>query len=285
MSEEINSPVNNASSVASMIESLINQPIIQREPEPSPLENVIDPPVEPARYDFTKSEFQVSLSLKLNPEKSITVVHNLRRPAIGELIERENQSIAEVEEVFSGEDTYHNDNDQANSRLWDKCALSVSGYRVGGKLASETVTVSPEIAAKIPMAHKSTAISGLYAAKCEVERAEDEGFNLDGDTYTIRQEIGASETPDFVIRHELRQPTESELRDYNRRASTATQVTGSRKRKIRVRTNLKADVELYDKLAVSIAGCTPPDPRACDPIFKRQVVQTLLSSLTASLSD
>ena len=241
--------------------------------------------IEPARYDFTKSEFQVALNLKLNPEKSITVTHNLRRPSLAELVERENQSVAEVEEVSPGEDAWHNDNEAANSRLWDKCALSVSGYKVGGQSAVDTVTVSPEIAAKIPSAHKSTAISGLYASKCEVERADDEGFNLDGDTYIVRQEIGAGEVPDFVIRHELRQPTESELRDYSRRANTATQVTGSRKRKIRVRTNLKADVELYDKLAVSLTGATPPDPHACDPIFKRQVVQTLLASLTASLSD
>jgi hypothetical protein len=122
-------------------------------------------------------------------------------------------------------------------------------------------------------------------SKCTVDAGEEEGFSLDGDTYTIRQAIGAGEEPDFVVLHTLKAPTESQLRDYNKRASTATSVSGSRKRKIRVRTNLKADVELYDALAVAIFGATPPEPRMVDPIFKRQAVQTLIASLNASLLD
>lgn len=235
-------------------------------------------------YLLTDAEAVVQLQIKRG-EKTETLQHKLRRPTLDELIAREQQSVAEVEEVAPNEDAWHEDSQAANGKLWDKCIVGVTGYRIGGELAADFVPVSPDIAAKIPLTHKATAISGLYLAKCTVEQGEDEGFSLDGDTHTIRQAIGAGDEPDFVLLHTLRQPTEAELRDYNKRASTATSVSGSRKRKIRVRTNLKADVELYDKLAVSLTGATPPEPRMVDPIFKRQVVQTLIASLNASLLD
>lgn len=235
-------------------------------------------------YPLTDAETVIQLHIKRG-EKSETIQHKLRRPSLAELIEREQQSVAEIEEVAPNEDSWTEDSQSANGRLWDKCIIGVTGYRIDGQLASDFVAVSPETAAKIPLAHKNTAISGLYLSKCTVVAGEDEGFSLDDATHTIRQAIGADDEPDYVILHTLRQPTEAELREYNKRASTATSVSGSRKRKLRVRTNLKADVELYDKLAVTITGATPPEPRMVDPIFKRQVVQTMVSSLNASLLD
>lgn len=235
-------------------------------------------------YPLNQPETIIQLDFKQG-DKVHKLAHKLRRPSLPELLEREQQSVAEVEEVAPNEDAWHEDSQAANGKLWEKVCLGVKGYRIGGQVSGDFVSVSPEIAAKIPLTHKSTAISGLYLSKCEVEGAEDEGFSLDGDTHTIRQEIGASDVPQFIIRHTLKPPSEADLRDYNRRANTATSVTGSRKRKIRVRTNLKADVELYDKLAVAIEGATPPDPRMVDPIHKRQVIQTLIASLNASLSD
>lgn len=235
-------------------------------------------------YPLTEPEAVVQIFRKRG-DKTEIIQHRLRRPSLAELMEREQQSVAEVEEVAPNEDAWHEDSQAASAKLWDKCILGVTGYRIGGQLATEFVPVSPDTAAKIPLAHKVTAISGLYVAKSEVEKGEDEGFNLDGDTHTIKQSIGASEEPEFVLVHTLRQPTEGELREYNKRASTATSVSGSRKRKIRVRTNLKADVELYDKLAIALTGATPPEPRLVDPIFKRQVVQALIASLNASLLD
>lgn len=241
-------------------------------------------PIPAKSYPLTESEAVISLHIKRG-DKTEIIQHKLRRPTLAELIEREQQSVAEVEEVAPNEDAWHEDSQAASAKLWDKCILGVTGYRIGGQLATDFVPVSSEIAAKIPLTHKATAISGLYLAKSEVEKGEDEGFNLDGDTHTIKQSIGASEEPEFVLVHTLRQPTEGELREYNKRASTATSVSGSRKRKIRVRTNLKADVELYDKLAIALTGATPPEPRLVDPIFKRQVVQALIASLNASLLD
>lgn len=238
----------------------------------------------PALYPLTDAETIVQLYLKRG-DKTETIQHKLRRPTLAELLEREQQSVAEIEEVAPNEDAWHEDSQAANAKLWDKVILGVTGYRIGGQLRTSFVEVTPEIAAKIPLSHKHTAISGLYAAKCTVDSGVEEGFDLDGDSYTIRQTIGDENDPSFVLTHTLRQPTEAELRDYNKRASTATSVSGSRKRKIRVRTNLKADVELYDKLATMLFGATPPDPRGVDPILKRQVVQTLISSLNASLLD
>lgn len=235
-------------------------------------------------YPLTDAETVVQLHIKRG-DKSETIQHKLRRPSLDELIAREQQSVAEIEEVAPNEDSWTEDSQAANGKLWDKCIIGVTGYRIDGQLAIDFVAVSGETAAKIPLSHKNTAISGLYLSKCTIEQGEDEGFSLDDPTHTIRQAIGAGDEPDYVILHTLRQPTEAELREYNKHASTATSVSGTRKRKIRVRTNLKADVELYDKLATGIAGATPPEPRMVDPISKRQVVQTLIASLNASLSD
>lgn len=237
--------------------------------------------------DQSETEVQLFYTREITEDGKVidTITHRLRRPTLPELLERESQSVAEVEEVAPNEDAWHEDSQAANAKLWDKVCLGVKGYRLGGQLVTEMLPMTPKLAAIMPTAHKATAIAGLYVAKCTVEGSVDEGFNLDGDTYTIRQELGAGETPQYVILHTLKQPTEGELREYNRRANTATSVTGSRKRKIRVRTNLKADVELYDKLATAITGATPGDPRMVDPIFKRQVVQTLIAKLNVSLSD
>lgn len=272
-------------SEATPLEAVINQPVrTEREPVPSPIENVINPPKELPLYPLTAAETVVQLYIKRG-DKTETIQHKLRRPTFAELLEREQQSVAEVEEVAPNEDAWHEDSQAANAKLWDKVCLGVTGYRIGGQLATEFVAVSPELAAKIPLAHKHAAISGLYLAKCTLEAGEEEGFSLDGDSYVIRQTLGDENAPSFVLLHTLRQPTEAELREYNKRASTATSVSGARKRKIRIRTNLKADVELYDKLATALSGATPPDPRGVDPILKRQVVQTLIAGLNASLLD
>jgi hypothetical protein len=236
-------------------------------------------------YSFDPAHpITVSLSYTIN-ETPHTLTHELRRATLAELLERDAQSVTELEEIAPGEDVFHTEAVAANARLWDKIAQRVQGYKVGAATKDQWIEVTPELAAKIPSAHKHAAITGLYAANCTVEMDADEGFSLDGDTYRIKQTIGASDAPEFVILHTLKQPTESERREYDANAGKASQVMGSRKRKLRFRTNLKADVALYDKLFVSVSGCEPATVDAIDPILKRQAVQSLLAALNASLSD
>lgn len=256
----------------------------------------------PNAYPLDQSSFEVSITVKLSDDKSQKLEHKLTRPTLADLIERDAQSVTELEEIAPGEDTFHTEVESANAKLWDKIAKQIRGYKTAGITKDAWAEVTPELAAKIPASHKSTAISGLYASRCVVVKDDDEGFNLDGDTFIIRQELGAGEEPDYVILHTLKQPTESQRREYEKAAGKASQVFGSRKRKIRIRTNLKAEVALYDKLIERVDGATVSGEAwdsymaeskeqlggfvaAVDPVFKRQVIQTLLSSLSASLSD
>lgn len=242
-------------------------------------------PKTPALYPLDQNEFEIAISIKLAEDRSKQLHHKVRRPTMAELLERESQSVTEMEEVAPGEDAFHTEMDGANSRLYDKIAIQIKGYKAAGVNPAEWTTPTPEMLAKIPTAHKSTVVSGLYLSKCDVEADNEDGFDLDGGSYVVKQEIGAGDEPDYVIRHTLRAPTETERRDYDKAAGKASQVFGSRKRKIRFRTNLKAEVALYDKLFISLDGATPANPESVDPIFKRQAVQALLTSLNASLSD
>lgn len=262
---------------------------------------IIGQPAPPA-YPFDQNEFNIPITIKFSDSKSLTITHKLTRPQMPDLLERESQSTTEMEEVAPNEDAFHTDTEGANAKLWDKVAKQVQGYKLAGFSKDDWLDVTPEVAAKIPSGHKNAAISGIYAARCIVERESDDGFNLDGESYVVRQEIGAGDDPAYIIRHTLRQPTESERREYDKSAGKASQVFGSRKRKIRFRTNLKAEVALYDKLVERVDGGTVRGETwdtytaeskeqlggfvaTIDPILKRQVVQALLSSLSASLSD
>ncbi len=262
---------------------------------------IIGQPALPA-YPFDQNEFNIPISIKFSDSKTLTITHKLARPTLADLLERESQSMTEMEEVAPNEDAFHTDAEGANAKLWDKVAKQVQGYKAAGVSKDDWADVTPELAAKIPSGHKNAAISGIYAARCVVERDSDDGFNLDGESYIIRQEIGTGDEPSYVVRHTLRQPTESERREYDKAAGKASQVFGSRKRKIRFRTNLKAEVALYDKLIERVDGATVRGQSwdsytaeskeqlggfigIIDPIFKRQAVQALLSSLSASLSD
>ena len=132
----------------------------------------------PALYPLDQSQQAVELLIKLSDEKTLKIEHVLRRPTLAELIERDAQSVTEMEEIAPNEDAFHADTELANARLWDKVAQAVTGYKVGGRNKSESIAVTPEIAAKIPAGHKSVAISGLYASRCTVEKDDDEGFEI-----------------------------------------------------------------------------------------------------------
>ena len=220
-----------------------------------------------------------------------TLAHTLRQPTLDDLTTRENLVVYETEEIADGQDAVRADTERADAALWDRIAVSVRGYRTATHSPEDTIEVTPEIAAKIPTAHKATAIRGLYTSTCEVEQSEDEGFNLDGELFTVRQELGKGETPDFIVRHILRQPTEGERQEYRRKAAQTVLVRGAKRTKARVQTNLKASVDLYDKCFVELSGAFTPETdrakilRQIDAMWKRQVIVALMQSFESSLSD
>lgn len=243
---------------------------------------------EPKLFPLDQAEFEVAISTP-----NLTLRHRLRKPTLAELIERDQQTPYETEEVSSGEDRLNIDDEGPNAKLWDKIAVSVTGYRGHGLVVNQWGEITAEIAALIPSGHKSAAIRGLYQASFEIEQAdEEEGFALGGGYYPLKQTFGA-----YEIRHNLRAPTEAERRDFRRKASETRFARGSRKIKTKLLTNLKAYVALYDALFVSIdravisgepfshSGQRQAFLDAIDPIWKRGAVDCLMRSFEASLSD
>ena len=238
----------------------------------------------PTKYPLDQDRFTIQIHAN-----GKTLTHVLRRPTFSELSERDQQSVYETEEVSADQDTITLDDERANANLWNKIAVSVSGYKTQGHRADETITVTPDIAEKIPAAHKATAIRGMYSFTASVEAAEDDGFDLDGENFTIAQTMGDADAPVYVIRHTLRQPTEGERQDYKKKASRTLYSRGTKRTRARIVINLKASVELYDKLFVEVDGVEYTGAQAIqtaiDPAWKRQVVSTLMSSFESSLSD
>lgn len=234
--------------------------------------------------DYALSQPEFLVEIEANGK---TLKHKLRKPTLDDLVKREDLIVYETEEIADGQDAIRADTERADAALWDRIAISVTGYRTGDQGPDAEIHVTSELAAKIPSSHKATAVRGLYASTCEVEAGDDEGFNLDGESFTVRQDIGPDTEPYAVIRHTLRQPTEGERQDYRRRSSQTVLVRGSKRTKARVQTNLKPAVELYDKLFLSISGVEENGQamKLVDPLWKRQVVMALMASFESSLSD
>jgi hypothetical protein len=233
-------------------------------------------------YPLDQTEFRVEIETKRG-----TCIHWLRKPTLEQLIAREAATISEREAYAPGEYTFTIDDEKANAALWDKIALRVKGYRTSSFTADQEIEVTPEIAAKIPSDHKLTAILGNYALSSTLEETEEEGFNLDGEIYVIKQEIGVGETPAYTIHHTLRQPTEGERQTYKRKSVQTVLIGGSRKDKAKLITNLRAATELYDNLFISIDGVSgASDPKKqVDPLWKRSAIQALMNAFEAGLSD
>lgn len=235
-----------------------------------------------------------------------TLGHKLTRPTLAQLVEREGQIHYESESISDSEERINSDDEPANARLWDACVVSVRGYRLG-RADTHPVEMwremTPELKAAIPSAHKAAAIRGLYQSACEIERDdEDEGFTLGADAWTIKQVFGDPDAPQFVIRHVMRTPAESERREFKRRAAQISFSKGQKRQKTRVTTNLKAHVELYDALLTELQGVNFDGQTwetftakikdqmgamvsAVDPIWKRQVIDCLMRSFEASAQD
>jgi hypothetical protein len=256
-------------------------------------------------YPLDQAEFEVAV---VTPQG--TLYHKLRKPTLGELIEREERSSYETESVNDSEERVSADDEAANVRLWNQIVVDVKGYRMRGEKASASIEwrgeslhdLSNDLKAAIPAAHKSVAVRGLYQFTCEVEKDEGEGFLLGAETWTVKQVFGNLDFPDYIIRHILRTPTEQERREFKRKSSDVRFSKGSRKMKTKVVTHLKAHVELYDALLTQFDGLTLDGQtwetftakdfaqtgamvRAIDPIWKRNVIDALMKTFEASVSD
>lgn len=247
-------------------------------------------------YEFDAEYTDVPIVAKPGGDNPTIVYHRLKKPTLQQLLERESRISYEMVEVNSREEEIRADDEAANVLFWDGIIMAVMGY----KNAPEWRELTDGEKAGMRPGHKTTAIRALYASTCEIEGDED-GVSIGPDTWTVRQEIGLSkDSPDYVVRHILREPTEAERGKFKRAASSTSYIKGAKKQQVRVRTNLRAYIELYDALLQEVQGgmcinkpwgeMSSADLQKLfigqiDPIWKRQVIQCLTATLEAQMSD
>lgn len=245
-------------------------------------------------YPLDQSEFEIKINLKPNADVPVYVTHYLRRPTLVELLDRDKAVVTEIETLSKSESIINANTDAANVALYDKIALAIAGYPLSdGQPKEARRSITPELVARVPATHKLTALRGLYATTCEVEDSDALVYGLDCDTVVVRQEIGWHDEPDYVLRHTLSMPSEKQRLDYARKASQTRYVGTGKKQKIRIVTNLRAAVELYDALLVQVdGGVIEGQPingvvamNRIDPQFKQQVITALMGVFEEALSD
>lgn len=242
-------------------------------------------------FEFDEQIHEVSFPATTRKGGTRTVSHRLRSPTLDELHKRENLIKTETEKVNSratGVRTYQN---PADIWLWDQIAEAVRGY----ENSDEWQELTDEMKRILNPAHKADAIAFMYAARSVIE-GEGDYVPLGPTDWTVRQEIGWAKEPDYIIYHILREPDEDERAKYDRAKSTTMLITGARTEQGQVQTHLKPNIALYDALIQDIRGATVAGETfsssnrreflaAIDPLWKRNVIQTLMGSFEAQISD
>lgn len=243
-------------------------------------------------YAFDAEYIDVPIEVKLSAERSQILYHRLRRPTLQQLMDRESQVIYKATDISTREQEIESSEEAANARLWEKIVLKVKGYRG----ANDWVELTDEEKAQMRPGHKTAAIQALYAGSCEIEAAE-EGIPIGAETWTVIQKIGLTyDAPDFVIRHILNEPTEEQRLKFKQKASSTLNLKGAQKPQVRVQTRIKPHAELYDTLIQDVTGATVNGVEmggssrkdflgSIDAIWKRLIIQTLMSALEAQISD
>jgi len=205
-------------------------------------------------------------------------VHTLRRPDAELLIARDGEIKSEIPIGTDGSyalpDT--TEIEEIDARYHDKLLIQATGY-----------------AGDIPARHKAAAFNGLYRREADIE----DDVDLFAETITVTEEIGSGDEPDFVVRHVMRQPSESELRKFRQRSNGGYMKPGKRgKQKFVPNSTLRLAIQYYDLWLVSIDGAHvsgktyTEDLRAeflhnVDPLVKKMIVTTLVSELSSSVLD
>ena len=245
-----------------------------------------------ALYAFDAPDFEIQFNARPGADIPHIVYHRLRKPTLAELNEREAGISQEMVEVSKHETELVSTDDTANMRLWDKLVTAIKGYR-GFEDWREP---SDDEKRQLRASHKSFAVRNIYAGSCAID-ADDALVSLSGDVWTIKQMIGPDgDNPLFTVFHVLREPNEAEYAKFKRTANKTSYMSGSRKTRFKVRSDLKPYIEMYDALIETIEGGTVGGLpfaadrrdafiRAIDPIWKRQIVQTLMGALDVQLLD
>lgn len=246
---------------------------------------------EPNLYPFDLTHVEVGFNARPNTETPKIVYHKLRKPTLQELKERESQVKAELVSVSNREEEEHTDEISANANLWRKLIVAVKGYRE----ASDWRELSDAEKADMKVGHKSRAIRKMYLGTSLLESGDDD-VSIGAEIWTVRQEIGPQGDPAFIVRHSLREPTEGEREKFRGSARRTSYVRIAKKTHTKIKTSLQAYCDLYDATIISIDGATVGNRplgaenrkvflAAIDPLWKRQIIETLMETLEGQLSD
>jgi hypothetical protein len=241
--------------------------------EYSPTEEIFDNPESRETAKQYKLDWETS-EIKLGKGK---YSHTVKRPSYEQLLQRERALQTEIRIAKDGSITLPDDSSEisANAALYDQIKVSADGYPSDDNISAF---------------HKSAVIKGLYQSVIEID-ADSSVFDS---AITIRQEIGGDEfAPEFTVLHFLRQPSESELRDFKLRTNQNQLVTGKRgQQTMRIKSTLKTSVDFYDKVFERIAGVEyhyTSDMSAAlatiDALVKAQVISVVVNELTGALLD
>lgn len=241
-------------------------------------------------FDWTHTE----VVFNADPQASAPwwVEHKLSHPSFDDQVKHDDAAMSALIGISRREHKIDGDSLKGDARLWGKIAVAVKGYE-GCEDAFRDLSDAEREAMEIT--HKTGALLRLYAATCRVEPRRSRAIG--GGTRIITQLIGVDqEHPDYVVKHYLRTPKETEYRDYKAKASEALQVTGSDKDHLRFIRRLRPVVDTYDSLIEKIEGGTVGGKpwgaidasfflRSVDPWWKRAVLDRHIRAMETDFRD
>jgi hypothetical protein len=274
-----------------------------------------------SEYQMDLDPFVVKINVFPNADKKHEVTHVVRKPTFAEEEARERMMpliISDAGKVDGAEASSMSlDDEPANVRLYDKIALTVSGYALqkGQKPTEDMVSVEDKVSTTdgeeksikdlIPPSHKSAVINGLFPSSYEVDfGGEEYYFALGGGReWKIRQEIGGKfkredgtlSPADYEIFYIFREPTQEERKKFRTQAVSALTLKTTSGSKDRRSTNLKVVSDLFDSLVQVIEGATIAGTQIdvrdkknltlIPATFKKGCMIRLMNFLEADLSD
>jgi len=242
-------------------------------------------------YPFDNTTHEVAFNARPNSDKPLIVHHRLRRPTIGELQDRE--KMLSLEMIENGrEEQIITHEEAANSNLWDKIVTDVKGY----KGFNDWTPLDAQGKASVRPSHKSVAIRAMYLGSATIV-SDDEEVSITANNWTVRHTIGADpDNPLYEIFHTMREPSQIEHQKFKNTASKMSIIRGAKNPRTKIAQDLRAYADLYDALIQDVSGATVGGKTwdesnrqgfvsAIDPVWKRMVVQTLMSTIDAALLD
>jgi hypothetical protein len=250
-------------------------------------------------FKFDDPTFEVEIEAQGKPAFA-----RLRKATLDEEIEREKNSSLEYREFSDTEEEIVVLEEKANAVLFNKTALEVKGFRISGEpkeLVKDWRNAEP-LLLSMPSSYKSAFIRGTRVCSAKFVEDDEDGIVLGGSALLpVDLIIGYEEEPDYTIRFELPEPTETERIAFGDKAMQFV-TSKTRKKSAKVVTDRKTCVEFFDKLIKrggTVVGGTVQDKQYAEfqetgkllfldailPIYKAKVVNAAMTKYSAKLSD